>query len=126
MVDNPTDFWPKDIGEVKVVAPVSLMRSQAALLFEKTKGLLEGRINVRTSIGSFYYSFQIVVPALGGYVYELFRVENSVNLYPVKGTFEGLTTDLESEEAFTQWLKDVLSSERTRTIVGSLLSQVGE
>jgi hypothetical protein len=102
------------------------------LLAEKTRNLLEGEISTSTRSDRIAHNFNIVVPALDDYRYELFRVSHAATLYPVSveaGPLEGDTNlfspkSLASEEAFVNWLKAVFSSPQTKRVVSALLSQV--
>jgi hypothetical protein len=115
-----TDFWG-ELGTTEVKTPLSIMREQAAALGRRTKNLVEARVETRTVGRSFVHSFELVVPSLDDYTYQLFEIRHELDLYPidVKGTDVVLTT----EEAFTAWLRDRLSSAETRRIVTNLLAQ---
>jgi hypothetical protein len=125
------DFWP-DIGDAKPkVTPLSLMKQQAALLGKRTQNLLEARVVTIPHEKDVVLSFVIEVPVLG-YQYELFRVrQNMVDLYPVVivsapklGEGPHRAPVLRSEDEFLEWLKDVLNSDTTKRVLGSLLAQV--
>jgi|HubBroStandDraft_5_1064220.scaffolds.fasta_scaffold266061_2 hypothetical protein len=122
------DLW----GEIPVDdvrTPVTILREQAALLGPKTKNIIEARVSTLARDGHFYHSFDLIVPALDNYIYELFRVDHDVTLYPIytpndeKSTFRGSKISLKTEEEFTDWLRHRLSSHETRKIISSLLAQ---
>jgi hypothetical protein len=132
MAEQTLDFWP-DIGDTKPkVTPLSLMKQQAALLGRHTGNVLEGRVRSTTFRGGVNHTFVIAAPALD-YQYELFNVSHTmVDIYPVtvvsaprvgEGPLEKPPV-LRSQEEFLQWLKDVLSSDTTKRVLGSLLAQV--
>lgn len=57
------DLWPEQIGEEKFNAPVSIMRTQAELLGEKTRNLVTADVSAGQSGDSiFVYHFFIVGP----------------------------------------------------------------
>ncbi|SPE30838.1 hypothetical protein SBA3_1700005 [Candidatus Sulfopaludibacter sp. SbA3] len=114
-----TDFWG-DIAPAQVRTPVAIMKEQAALLGKKTQNVVEGRVASAVHAQQFVHRFHLVVPALDGYTYELFRVAQEIDIYPLI-TDEG--TRLENEEAFTNWLRAKLSSDKTKKILGNLLAQ---
>jgi hypothetical protein len=106
-----------------VATPVALLRRQAALLSEKTAGVLEARVVSETFGVGLRHRFVIVVPTLDRYSYELFKVEHNALLYPVHAFFEGLSADLYTEEEFAGWVKTALASPKTRSIVSALFAQ---
>ena len=131
-------FWG-DLGEEVVQTPVSIMREQAALLGQQTKNLVKARVVTRVSPidapGQFIHSFNLVVPTLDNYTYELFGVSHPVDLYPVKtppptlagrllATASGQQCELKTEDEFVSWLRERLSSPETKKIIGNLLAQV--
>ena len=62
------DLWPVDIGESKLTSPVSILRKQAALLTEKTGGLVKAEVTTQVvSNEMIHNTFVLVVPALEGY-----------------------------------------------------------
>ena len=62
----------------------------------------------------------MVIPTLDAYTYELFRVIQSMDLYPV--TAEGKVC--KNEEEFTEWLRVRLSDPKTTGTIGRLLTMV--
>ena len=38
------DLWPKDISEISIKSPVAILREQASLLGQKTKGLVTAEV----------------------------------------------------------------------------------
>ncbi|MGA2882349.1 MAG: hypothetical protein ABSG13_25630 [Bryobacteraceae bacterium] len=114
------DLWG-EIAPSAVRTPVSILREQAALLGVKTNHLVEGQVETQISGRTFYHSFNLVVPALENYSYELFKIYHGVNIYPVH---VGPQIDaLANEEAFVTWLGQKLSSPETKRIIGNLLAQ---
>jgi hypothetical protein len=128
------DLWP-DIEQSNVVPPVGILREQAAALGKKTGHLLEGRVDTRIGEdGNFIHSFYIVAPTLDNYSYRLFSIIHGANQYPVtvphpRRMEAGLrpypqTQRIGSEKLLVNYLREVLNSEKTKRIVGSLLAQV--
>jgi hypothetical protein len=78
--------------------------------------------SLRARGGGFEHSFNLVVPLLDNYSYQLFNVAHGIDLYPIH-TGEGVP--LESEGQFTSWLAKTLSSPQTKRIIESLLAQAG-
>jgi hypothetical protein len=123
------DLWG-EIAPATKRTPLSIMREQAALLGQKTHNLVEARVETDVDYSRlFKHRFLLVVPALNDYEYQLFRVEHSIDLYPVEvqgaeirsGYGESI---LRNEDAFVEWLGQMLSSQRTKGIIANLLAQV--
>ncbi|MGC9946686.1 MAG: hypothetical protein ABSF64_10000 [Bryobacteraceae bacterium] len=116
------DLWPSDLGIASIVTPAAIIRAQAALLAEKTKGILEAVVETSSIGPNIRHSFVIKVPALGNYRYALFSVHHPVELYPV--VIEGATPSrLEDEDALREWLRRMFASDATKRIIASLYSQ---
>jgi hypothetical protein len=115
-----TDFW----GEIEtsvVKTPLSIMREQAAALGPRTKNLVEAKVETKIFGGQFIHTFELVVPSLDNYTYQLFKIQHPANLYPIE--VFGASIALRTEDEFLGWLRDRLSSEQTRKIVSNLLAQ---
>jgi len=135
MPNGTEDLWPADVQTPTVVPPVAILRRQAAILADRTKGLLEGQVDALTEGEQFRLLFYIVAPSLG-YRYKLFEVWHGVEGYPVYATDDGrrplLPTfgrgpaplKLNTPDELIAWLRQTLNSEETKRVVGSLLSQV--
>ncbi|MFX1255761.1 MAG: hypothetical protein ACFFCZ_29420 [Promethearchaeota archaeon] len=130
-------LWPDEIGKEDIKTPVSILKEQASMLGEKTKNIViasVGREESRSTKQTFRFSFNIEVPKIS-YKESLFSISYAVELYPVRFYLdENLKTELgfakkedvqaKSEEEFTFHLKNIFGAERTRRLIGSLLSQV--
>jgi hypothetical protein len=122
------DLWG-DIPEVLELTPRDLMREQATYLEQKTKGLLTAEITiesepVKKGAPNQTQTFYLVVPTLR-YRYELFSIyqKDVVQVYPIILHFGDTHVEAHNEEEFINYLQKTLGSERTKRIVGSLLSQ---
>ena len=123
-------FWAiPDVTEVRT--PLSILREQANALTEQTKGVLVGMVEVYrdSQDGDLTINLEVSVPALNGYRYRIISYRQPVELYP--GTFSGdpiakiaiSNGRVIDEEQFITYIKVVLSSERIRRVLGTLLSQ---
>ena len=125
---DPMDLWPEEIQPTQVTPPVAILKRQASLLGTRTKAALRGKVETTILGGRLHHSFYIVAPALENYRYELFEVTHLGEMpYPVTiwaGPKPEHGDELKSEQEFTEWLRDVLTSEETRRVVGALLAQV--
>jgi hypothetical protein len=111
-------------GRFDVDTPARMMREQASLLGRKTENVVEATVDTTTNRGDFVHSFDLVVPALDHYTYELFRIRHGVDLYPVyvdSPSFKQV--ELKTKDAFKAWLQERLSSPDTKRIVVSLVAQ---
>ncbi len=129
-------LWPDTIGLAnEKVAPVSILKEQAAFLGQKTQNLVIAEVEpievefLRSPRKDFInHAFYLVATALGNYRFELFRVSGSiVNLYPIKINADTLEMEIEiaSEDELLKVLADIFSHPKTMEIVESMLVQSG-
>ena len=147
------DLWPEDIGYSDMKSPLTILKEQASILGSKTKNLVNAEVriadimdiklqnlNVKHSVEDntkydFSYNFYITAPALNNYRYRLFTIFFDIGLYPVNFMLDGeiqkqicplkKPTKANSESEFMQILGHIFNSDRTRTIISSLISQSG-
>lgn len=136
------DLWPDDIKATGIKPPVTILKEQATLLGEKTNNIVtasvlrsESRNLLSPVFGKdFSYTFFIEAPALGGYRYALFSIGHSIEIYPVyfdldesiKKEFIGpidKEVSVDSEEEFLDILQGIFNSDKTKKVIGSILSQ---
>jgi hypothetical protein len=128
------DLWPTDIAVDKVQTPVSILRAQAARLGQKTRNLVEGRVDTLAREGRIYHRLKLVAPALDNYTYDLLRISHRATIYPIRVDDEpernvnerpvpARRKLLRTEEEFVKWLRSALASEQTRRVVEALVSQ---
>lgn len=119
----PDDLWPSNIADSNLTTPVSILKQQAALLGEKTRQLVTGEVTTQTVGSMFVHFFYIVAPTLN-YRYELFQVNHGINFFPIVVIHLKQTARIESEAAFVDKLKEILSAKHTLNLVHSLMAQV--
>jgi hypothetical protein len=126
------DLWPSDLGIASIVTPAAILRAQAALLGEKTKGVLEAVVETSSVGDQIRHQFVIKVPALGYYRYVLFVVRHPIDLYPVvidedaarlPGIIPIEGMRLQDEDALRAWLRRVFASDATKRIIANLYAQ---
>jgi hypothetical protein len=134
MTSPPRDLWPELPPEIDT-GPWSILREQAEALTRKTGGRLQGQVYRYARGNQFYLSFRIVIPNLDGdYEYELFQIHHGAEMYPVildSGRPEepvaikvaGRQRSLNSQQEFIEWLTEVLRSNHTQRVLGTLLAQ---
>lgn len=146
-----SDLWPEDITKVTVIAPVAILKEQAAMLGEKTQHLVEAEVETiaypsRRYQCDFGYTFDIVAPLLA-YRYRLFSIYYGVSMYPVEVDLEeemkkDVTTKLtdykeskktgwekliqaDSKNEFLTILKEIFASTKTKQVIQAILAQSG-
>jgi hypothetical protein len=124
MPNSEDDFWPSLEIEGDITPPVKILRSQASALGTKTRYQIKAEVATDAVGEEFVHRFNLIVPRLGDYTYELFYIRHEMSLYPVEGVVANIGTTLDAEADFLKWLKDTLSSERTRQVLSALLAQV--
>jgi hypothetical protein len=140
MSNQIEDLWP-DLSPTAILTPVSILRTQAAALSERTRGLLQADVRTRPAQDELHHSFSIVVPALDNYRYNLLRIHHSLaRVYPVYvdhspadkpspqevGLAAALLAGdppLEDESSFREWLRNTFAAPETKRILESLLAQ---
>jgi hypothetical protein len=123
MPEQTLDLWAPDLVREGIRTPLSILRQQASLLGSKTNNLVEAEVQTATNSPSeFVHNFVIVASVLS-YRYSLCQARHGIELYPVGGTFDGHQTTLVSEQTLLEWLKQVLTSEKTKSVVSALIAQ---
>ena len=127
-----SSLWPADLLEKHVRTPVHLLREQAEQLTQKTDGMLVGKVRTqavpetRKNPAYLLHSFEIAVPSLDNYRYQLFAVAQEPDkLYPIQLAIPADLGDIgwSTEKEFAEWLRNELASQRARDVVANLYSQ---
>lgn len=106
-------------------AVLALLNEQAEVLREKTQGRIEAQVEpVAVGGSTLMLRFVLVVPRMGGYRYELFRVTQRGLDFPVEITWPGTDNPIEcpGEQEFREALGSVLRSESTRRALRNLFA----
>ncbi|MBM4034848.1 MAG: hypothetical protein FJ291_24155 [Planctomycetes bacterium] len=139
MCASTDDLW----GSLPIApaqrAPIAILREQGVLLGRNTKNLLLGRVRAERDIvfsslppsrtgmkePSFFYSFYLVAPTLDNYAVKLFTIGHGIELYPVIFNFPdgGDPVAADTEQEFIQRLRQIFTSDSTKRVIESLLSQ---
>ena len=139
------DFWPPMEDAEDTNSPVVLLRKEAEALTDKSGHRLRGRVSTASvtlshdafgalgidpyagNIDTFTHVFSIEIPALDDYRYNLLSVSHGLEGYPVVYQNEDHEWQrLANAEEFTRWLKETLSSEKTKRILKTLREQAGK
>jgi hypothetical protein len=110
--------------------PASILREQAAALTEQTKGVIVGSVDTRAEAGKLYVILNLTVPALNDYRYRVLTYEQPIELYPgrlaVSAAETTMWVSIGDEGRFVAEIRRVLSSEKVKNILTSLLAQAVE
>ncbi|RLC13043.1 MAG: hypothetical protein DRI57_17030 [Deltaproteobacteria bacterium] len=144
------DLWPENLAANRIKSPVTILKEQASLLGQKTQNAVQAQVrSIEADYQGYWetltekemklrYEFCILAPGLGNYRYKLFTISHNVDLYPVIFNLdEGVAGEMEddrfekrgtevlakSEKEFSDMLKEILRSERTKEIIQVLFSQ---
>jgi hypothetical protein len=143
------DLWPDNLSPAGVLqAPAAILREQARRLAAKTQNIITAkieasflpRLTVREKYGTdedlFMYDFYLEAPVLDYYRYNLLTILHGINFYPIiintdsaikeelTGNILNLTAN--NKEEFLDILRRIFNSNRTITIINSVLSQAKE
>ncbi|HLK59727.1 MAG TPA: hypothetical protein VKU00_24410 [Chthonomonadaceae bacterium] len=133
MSTSVIDLWPEDLRVPDETTPALLMRQQAELLGQRTKGRVEAEVITQALEGGrLAHHFRLKATALGGYVHSLFiAVHNKNHPYPVtveqvvpRSATQGIDPIFicNSEQELEQVLRDLFASSEIRNAVESLLA----
>lgn len=125
------DLWPDDIGQqTGELGPAALLKSQAALLAEKTKGLVTAEVRGEQDPrdGKFVDNFYLVGPTIN-YQYLLFALSYPIEFYPAR--FISMDEKRENEHGVTVENDDdlmkqvgkVLSQQKTRQVINAIIQR---
>lgn len=125
------NLWPTDLAAHWEDPFRAILLAQAKGLSERTGGKVCGEVS--TSPGQcedIYHTFYLRVPAYNDYRFVLLRVwhplsktypigiEDTLEILPEKGEL------VDTEEEFIRLLAEVLRSEKTKNVIGALMSNV--
>ena len=119
------DLWPEDIGVSSVVAPLTVLRDQAAKLGPRTQNAVQAVVETTAECNQFVHTFFIVVPSAPTCRYRLLRVKHGLLFYPLE-----VTSDLSlpnfragTQEEFLRALGEIFASGPAKKIIHSLIAQ---
>jgi hypothetical protein len=138
------DLWPKEIKTEKhCVAPLTILKEQAALLGGKTSNIVKAEVIQKPLTAGNYedwaaiYHFELTAPAWGGYRYVLFRFFTDIPLYPVAvevdmdiaqenlGRPEQTLIKIRSQKELEETLVKIFSAGKTKEVINALLIHSG-
>jgi hypothetical protein len=121
--------------------PYTILKEQASILSEITKGLLIGEVKrsqevqVSTKVAlskpgtypEFVAFLTIKAPSLNNYTYSVVKVQYPMLLYPVlieSLAVDNLLRECSSEAEFENTLGQILSSQEVKRVISGLLAQI--
>ena len=155
MSDNGRDFWSDELIVESVIAPEVILREQAGILAEKTKGIVRGEVetieqpaekvddylkpvfSTEAEFKQYTQTLYLVVPALDNYRYALVSAEHDFEPYPCKAVYhpqpnscldEGVLTTMscDTPDALVHWLAAALKYPTTTRIIRALISRASQ
>jgi len=134
MTETTTEnFWGEIPKVDKARTPLSILKEQAAMLGQLSNRLLEGDVTLESNSPSKIDAFlSIVAPSLGGYSIDIIEITYDIEIYPLRliKLLEGSLEEgyeyiiVRNEEEFIGSLKAILSSDKVKRIISSLLIQI--
>lgn len=127
------DLWPDDIGQATSPSgPITLLKSQATILSDKTSGLVTVDIQrgQARETNRFVDNFYLFGPKIN-YRYLLFSVWHPIEFYPaeIRSYVEVIHDDREravsvtNDDELTQEVKRIFGAERTREVIGAIITR---
>ena len=117
-------------GEINTPAnqrtPTSILREQASILNQLTRGVLIGSIEQEpTNNNILVYNFSITAPAINNHKFAILTLQYSITIYPLTVTDHTVHVQRQclNEEDFTSILKNILSSVQVKRVISALLIQ---
>ena len=115
------------LDELIQTTPTQILKGQAALLSDMTKGVLQADVTVSLYNGIFTLELNIVASAIENYRYEVVSVSHGLEMYPVtvRPQNELSAHDIVCKNAaeYEKALEKFLSSDRVRRVLSLLLAQ---
>jgi hypothetical protein len=155
MSDNGRDFWSDEIIVEAAIVPEVILREQAGILAEKTKGIVRGEVetieqpaekvddylkpvfSTEAELKQYTHTLYLVVPALDNYRYALVSAEHDFEPYPCKAAYHPRTntildanvmtiTSCGTPEELVHWLARTLKHPTTTRIIRALISRASQ
>ena len=124
------NLWGQLPSTDEITTPTQILKEQATQLTDLTKGVLQGDVSVRQSSGKFLLQLAIQAPFVDNYEYVALYASHSLDLYPVtvaagwEDKYHPKTkVDCANREEFETTIGGILSSDRIRRVIASLLAQ---
>ena len=118
-----------NLSDIQTIrTPKTILVEQANILTDATKGVVRAQVEASQTGSTLDYTLVLVAPVLNNYQYTVCRISHGVKVYPYR-LFDNTTSGVKppqqcaNEDELKEKLGAILSSNTTRNIVQSLLSQ---
>lgn len=120
------NLWGDIPSVEKIKTPFAILKEQAAILSELTKGLLIGHCVIKKEANKFILTLAIVAPALDNYNCKVLQIYHDISMYPLNLTdiIMSRQYNCSDEQTYIQILGNVLSSDKTKKVIVGLLAQI--
>jgi len=115
-----------DLSNLKTIrTPKTILKEQAAILNEATKGVVRADVTSGGTGAELRHVMNLVAPVLGNYSYLVVMVDHNINIYPCRiySPVFPQWQECSNETDLQNKLGDVLTDQKTRRVIESLLSQ---
>jgi hypothetical protein len=122
-------LWGPLPGAEGITTPTQILKEQAQELSEQTKGVLHGDVSVAQYQGNFTITLAIQAPFVDNYEYEVLKAAHTLDLYPVAVSpgwdpyNPRSRVECADREEFQAAIGTILSAERIKRVIASLLAQ---
>jgi hypothetical protein len=112
-----------DVSQIRT--PYTVLKEQASLLTDMTKGTLVGEVNQTQDGTNISLGLRIRAPALNNYIYAVLNGKHNLSLYPVSfwSAAGGQIITCATEEEFMSRLGTFLKNDAVRNVIKGLLAQ---
>ena len=115
------DLWP-EISALSEDSPISILKNQARILGEKTRGRVEARVSFMPIKNGIKVDFYIWSQFLD-YNNRLFYVVCTAGSYPAVVVYGDKKLKAVNVPEFRQHVKDILQDPNTRSLLTTLIAQ---
>jgi hypothetical protein len=107
-----------------IKTPIAILREQAAILGDATNNVLVAEVVPNKRGSTMLAHLYIAAPALDNYRFLVLTVEHELELYPLSVEDEtSLYDNCKDETQYKAAVRAILSSDRLRRVIASLLAQ---
>jgi hypothetical protein len=120
------NLWGQSKLEMPIQTPTQILKEQASVLSDMTKGVLQGDVTVSQYSGKFRLQLDIIAPAIDNYRYSVISASHGLDMYPVTvypAWRPTIGVDCADAQKFEDELGKILSSDKVSRAVSSLLAQ---
>jgi hypothetical protein len=120
------DLLPDDFGTEQLIPPVAILREQTEHLTRRTGGLIHAIVSTAKRGKRIIHQFDLIVPNLDDYVYNLFTVSHEIFFYPVDLVAEVVplvVREIPTAESLQDELRKVFAHQNVKKTVAALKAQ---